>query len=151
MRDFLQLKTRVVFIGRQEALADCAAAVAAAQAAGYEVVTCALDPATLGRGLFGRFRARRKLRLAAARAGEEGLVLLVERSGDAAWEPWMAYAAGAGLRRIAVPARLRGFGNIAGVRSGVAVYDRLETAADLDLICRAARAEVQALVSAVRF
>ncbi len=145
------MNEKIVFIGRQEALAECAAAVAAAQAAGYGVVTCALDPATLGRGLFGRFRARRRLRHAAAGAGDDGLVLLVERLGDAAWQPWMAYAAGAGLRRIAVPARLRGVDNIAGVRSGIAVYDRLATAADLDLICRAARAEVQALASAARF
>ena len=127
------------------------AACARAQSDGHEVVTCALDPATLGRGLFGRFRARRRLRHAAAGAGDDGLVLLVERAGDAAWEPWMAYAAGAGLRLIAVPARLKGVYNIAGIRSGVAVYDRLETAADLDLICRAARAEVQALASAARF
>lgn len=145
------MKMKIVMIGSPAALDAQAAVCAAAQAAGYEVVTCALDPATLGRGLFGRFRARRRLRHAAACVGDDGLVLLVERSGDAAWEPWMAYAAGAGLRRIAVPVRLRGFGNIAGVRSGVAVYDRLETAADLDLICRAARAEVQALASAARF
>lgn len=145
------MNKKIVFIGRREALADCAAAVAAAQAAGQNVVTCALDPATLGRGLFGRFRARRRLRHAAACAGEEGLVMLVERAGDAAWEPWMAYAAGTGLRMIAVPARLKGIDNIAGVRSGVAVYDRLTTAADLDLICRAALAEAQSLASAARF
>ncbi len=103
---------------------DAQAAVIA-EAEGYEVVTRALDPATLGGGLFGRFRARRKLRRAAACAGADGLVLLVERPGDAAWRPWMAYAAGAGLRPVAVPARLKGVDNIAGVRSGVAVYGRL--------------------------
>lgn len=128
---------------------DAQAAVIA-EAEGYEVVTRALDPATLGGGLFGRFRARRKLRRAAACAGADGLVLLVERPGDAAWRPWMAYAAGAGLRPVAVPARLKGVDNIAGVRSGVAVYGRLATAADLDLACRAARAEAQRLASVAR-
>lgn len=141
---------KVLFLGRREALSDCAAAVAAAKDAGFEVATRDIDPATLGRCLFGRFWARRRLRRAAADAGVEGVLFFVERPGDAAWQPWMAYAAGAGLRPIAVPARLKGVENVAGVRSGVAVYDSLKTAADVELACRAARAEAQALAAVVR-
>lgn len=142
---------RVVMIGSRTALDAQAAVCARAQADGYEVVTWEIDPATLGAGRWGRFWARWRLRNAAACAGDDGLVLLVECPGETAWQPWMAYAAGAGLRLIAVPARLKGVDNLAGIRSGVAVYERLETAADLDLADRAARAEAQRLAVAARF
>lgn len=142
---------RVVMIGSRTALDARAAVCARAQADGHEVVRREIDPATLGAGRWGRFWARRRLRNAAACAGDDGLVLLVECPGETAWQPWMVYAAGAGLRLIAVPARLKGVDNLAGIRSGVAVYERLETAADLDLADRAARAEAQRLAVAARF
>lgn len=144
------MKKAVVFIGSGTALAECAA-VAAARADGYVVVVQEVDPATFRRGWFGRFRARRRLRRAAAAAGRDALVCLVERPDDTAWMPWMVFAAGDGLRPIAVPARLRGVENIAGICSGVAVYARLETAADLADAHRAALAESQKLATAARF
>lgn len=138
------MKKAVVFVGSAAALAECPA-VAAARMDGYDVAVQEFDPATLGGGWFGRFLSRRRLRRAAAAAGRDVLVCLVERPGDVAWKPWMVYAAGSGLRPIAAPARLNGVENVGGVRSGVAVYTRLETAADLAEAHRAAWAEVRKL------
>ncbi len=143
------MKKAVVFIGSAAAVAECAA-VAAARAGGHDVVVQKVDPAMLGGGWLGRFLARRRLRRAAASAGADSLVCLVERSGDVAWKPWMVYAAGSGLRPIAAPVRMKGLENVGGVRSGVAVYTRLETAADLAEVHRAALAEVQKLAVAAR-
>lgn len=144
------MKKAVVFVGSGTALAECAA-VASARADGYVVAVQEVDPAMFGGGWFGRFRARRRLRRAAAAAGRDALVCLVERPGDAAWAPWMVFAAGDGLRPIAVPARLKGVENIAGIRSGVAVYAQLETAANLADAHRAALAELQKQAIAARF
>lgn len=144
------MKKAVVFVGSGAALATCAA-VAAARADGYAVAVREVDPATLEGGWLRRLWSRRRLRWAAAAGGGDALVCLVERPGDAAWAPWMAYAAGDGLRPIAVPARLKGVDNIAGVRSGVAVYARLETAADVARTHRAALAEAEGLAIAARF
>lgn len=143
------MKKAVVFVGSGAALATCAA-VTAARADGYAVAVREVDPATLGGGWFRRFWSRRRLRRAAAAGGGDALVCLVERPGDAAWAPWMAYAAGDGLRPIAVPARLKGVENTAGIRSGVAVYTRLETASDIARAHRAAQAEVERLAVAAR-
>ena len=47
--------------------------------------------------------------------------------------------------QITVPSRLKGQDNIAGSRSGVAVYDKLNTPEDLDEIFRSTRWESEKL------
>lgn len=136
---------RILLLGRKAALDSHAGVVAAARSAGYQVVFKELDPQSLSKGFFGKFIARRKLHAATKECGYEsgGLVVLVELPGDSVWEPWMVYTAGSGLKKIAVPDRLKGVDNIAGVRSGVTTYVKLETVEDLDLALCGAGWEVQ--------
>ena len=70
--------------------------------------------------------------------GDNGLVVLVEEAGDTAWEPWMVYALGSPLKKIAVPARLKGVDNIGETRSGTTTYEKLTTVEDLKEIDHAA-------------
>lgn len=141
---------KLLFVGSTEAIAERSSIISAAKAAGYEVASEVLDPSGLGTSWVGKFLAKRKLRKVTRPCFNEGVVLLVEQQGDSAWESWMVYAAGAGMKMIAVPSRLKGVDNIACVRSGVAVYERLETLADLEDVTRAAMWECQKLAYVAR-
>lgn len=136
---------KFLLMGSAEALKERQALIAAAQASGCEISSRELDPALVKPGLFGRFFVKRKLYAAAKEIDPLGVVILVEKAGDAAWQPWMVYAIGGGLRQIAVPSRLKGQDNIACCRSGVAVYDKLNSPEDLDEIFRSTRWEAEKL------
>lgn len=141
---------KLLFVGSSEAIAERLAIISAAQAAGYEVASEILDPSGLSTSWVGKFLAKHKLRKVTRPCFNEGVVLLVEQRGDSAWESWMVYAAGAGMKMIAVPSRLKGIDNIACVRSGVAVYDKLDALEDIEYVCRSAQGEVEKLACIVR-
>lgn len=141
------MEKKLLFVGSTEAIAERSAIISAAQAAGYEVASQVLDPSGLSTSWVGKFLAKRKLRKVTRPCFDDGVVLLVEQQGDSAWESWMVYAAGAGMKMIAVPSRLKGIDNIACVRSGVAVYERLENLLDIEAVSRAAMWECQKLAA----
>ena len=109
---------KVLLIGREKALARYSAFKTDARSAGFEVEFAALDPAKLPKSAFGRFFAKRRLSRLTDAVGDGGLVVLVEEDGDTAWEPWMVYALGEPIKKIAVPVRLKGVDNIGETRSG---------------------------------
>ena len=129
---------KVQLIGRDAALARYSALKADVRGAGFEVEFAALDPARLPKSAFGRFFAKHRLSRMTDVVGDNGLVVLVEESGDTAWEPWMVYALGSPLKKIAVPARLKGVGNVGEPDSGVVTYETLASADDLKAIEHAA-------------
>lgn len=129
---------KVLMVGRDAALARYSAFKTDVRSAGFEVEFAALDPARLPKSAFGRFFAKRRLSRMTDVDGDDGLVVLVEESGDAAWEPWMVYALGSPLKKIAVPARLKDIDNIGETRSGTATYEKLATVEDLKEIDHAA-------------
>ena len=129
---------KVLLVGRDAALARHSAFKADVRSAGFEVEFAALDPARLPKSAFGRFFAKRRLSRMTDVVGDDGLVVLVEESGDTAWEPWMVYALGSPLKKIAVPVRLKGVDNIGETRSGTTTYEKLTTVEDLKEIDHAA-------------
>lgn len=137
--------TRALLIGSADALGAKREFVETVRGAGCEVTCRELDPAKLGRGFLSRLLDRRKLKALVRGFDATGVVILVERPGDTAWQPWMVHALGSGLRQVAVPARMKGQDNIAGSRSGVAVYNQMDTADDLDEIYRSSRWEAEQL------
>ena len=122
---------KALIVGREAALARYSAFRADVRSAGFEVEFAALDPARLPKSVFGRFFAKRRLSKMTDGVGNDGLILLVEEAGDATWEPWMVYALGSPLKKIAVPSRLKGLDNIGETRSGTTTYDKLATVEDL--------------------
>lgn len=136
---------KYLLVGSSDAMRTMQPLVDSASASGWNVACRELDPAQVKPGLFGRFFAKRKLYAAAKEIDPLGVVILVEKAGDTAWQPWMVYAIGGGLRQIAVPSRLKGQDNIAGSRSGVAVYDKLNSLEDLDEIYRSTCWEAEKL------
>ena len=122
---------KVLLVGRDAALARYSALRADVRGAGFEVEFAALDPARLPKSAFGRFFAKRRLSRMTDVVGNDGLIVLVEEAGDSAWEPWMVYALGSPLKKIAVPARLKDIDNIGETRSGTATYEKLATIEDL--------------------
>ncbi len=136
-----------LIIGSASAIAKKQRLVAEANAAGNKVEACELEPSGLCKGCIGKIFSKLKLRKLMS-TYPDGLIVLVEEPGDVAWEPWMVYAAGSGMRPIAVPARLKGVENINGVRSGVAIYDKMETLSDLETAEHAAMWECQKLAVA---
>ena len=131
---------KYLLVGSSDAMRTMQPLVDSASASGWNVACRELDPAQVKPGIFGRFLAKRKLYAAAKEIDPLGVVILVEKAGDAAWPPWMVYAIGG-----AVPSRLKGQDNIACCRSGVAVYDKLNTPEDLDEIFRSTRWEAEKL------
>lgn len=129
---------KALIVGREAALARYSAFRADVRSAGFEVEFAALDPARLPKSAFGRFFAKRRLSRMTDVVGDDGLVVLVEESGDTAWEPWMVYALGSPLKKIAVPARLKDIDNIGETRSGTTTYEKLVTIEDLKEIDHAA-------------
>lgn len=129
---------KALIVGREAALARYSAFRADVRSAGFEVEFAALDPARLPKSAFGRFFAKRRLSRMTDVVGDDGLVVLVEESGDTAWEPWMVYALGSPLKKIAVPARLKDIDNIGETRSGTATYEKLISVEDLKEIDHAA-------------
>ena len=129
---------KVLLVGRDAALARYSAFRTDIRSAGFEVEFAALDPAWLPKSAFGRFFAKRRLSRMTDVVGDDGLVVLVEESGDTAWEPWMVYALGSPLKKIAVPSRLKGLDNIGETRSGTTTYEKLATVEDLKEIDHAA-------------
>ena len=129
---------KALIVGREAALARYSAFRADVRSAGFEVEFAALDPARLPKSAFGRFFAKRRLSRMTDVVGDDGLVVLVEESGDTAWEPWMVYALGSPLKKIAVPSRLKGLDNIGETRSGTTTYEKLATVEDLTEIDHAA-------------
>ena len=142
---------KVQLIGRDAALARYSAFKADVRGAGFEVEFAALDPARLPKSAFGRFFAKRRLSRMTDVVGDDGLVVLVEESGDTAWEPWMVYALGSPLKKIAVPIRLKDVDNIGETRSGTTTYEKLTTVEDLKEIDHAAHwaAQMSAYCSSV--
>ena len=129
---------KVLLVGRDAALARYSALKADVRGAGFEVEFAALDPARLPKSAFGRFFAKRRLSRMTDVVGDDGLVVLVEESGDTSWEPWMVYALGSPLKKIAVPTRLKDVDNIGETRSGTATYEKLTSVEDLKEIDHAA-------------
>lgn len=129
---------KVLLVGREAALARYSAFKADVRSAGFEVEFSTLDPARLPKSAFGRFFAKRRLSRMTDEVGDDGLVVLVEESGDTAWEPWMVYALGSPLKKIAVPVRLKGVDDIGETRSGTATYEKLVSVDDLKEIDHAA-------------
>ena len=129
---------KVLLVGRDAALARYSALKADVRSAGFEVEFAALDPARLPKSAFGRFFAKRRLSRMTDVVGDNGLVVLVEEVGDTAWEPWMVYALGSPIKKIAVPARLKGVNNIGETRSGTTTYEKLAVVEDLKEIDHAA-------------
>ena len=129
---------KVQLIGRDAALARYSAFKADVRGAGFEVEFAALDPARLPKSAFGRFFAKRRLSRMTDVVGNDGLIVLVEEAGDSAWEPWMVYALGSPLKKIAVPSRLEGLDNVGETRSGTTTYGKLATVEDLKEIDHAA-------------
>ena len=129
---------KVLLVGRDAAVARYSAFKADVRSAGFEVEFAALDPARLPKSAFGRFFARRRLSRMTDIVGDDGLVVLVEEPGDTAWEPWMVYALGSPLKKIAAPSRLKGLDNIGETRSGTTTYEKLSTVEDMKEIDHAA-------------
>lgn len=129
---------KVLLVGRDAALARYSALKADVRGAGFEVEFAALDPARLPKSAFGRFFAKRRLSRMTDVVGDDGLVVLVEESGDTSLEPWMVYALGSPLKKIAVPTRLKDVDNIGETRSGTATYEKLISVEDLKEIDHAA-------------
>ena len=129
---------KVLLVGRDAALARYSALKADVRGAGFEVEFAALDPVRLPKSAFGRFFAKRRLSRMTDVVGDDGLVVLVEESGDTSWEPWMVYALGSPLKKIAVPTRLKDVDNIGETRSGTATYEKLTSVEDLKEIDHAA-------------
>ena len=129
---------KVLIIGRKEALARYSAFKAVVQSAGVEVEFSALDPARLPKSAFRRFFAKRRLSRMTDVIGDDGLVVLAEEPGDTAWEPWMVYALGSPIKKIAVPVRMKGVSNVGEFGSGVVTYETLASAEDLKLVEHAA-------------
>ena len=129
---------KVLLVGRDAALARYSALKADVRGAGFEVEFAALDPARLPKSAFGRFFAKRRLSRMTDVVGDDGLVVLVEESGDTSLEPWMVYALGSPLKKIAVPTRLKDVDNIGETRSGTATYEKLTSVEDLKEIDHAA-------------
>ena len=129
---------KVLLVGRDAALARYSALRADVRGAGFEVEFAALDPARLPKSAFGRFFAKRRLSRMTDVVGDDGLVVLVEESGDTSLEPWMVYALGSPLKKIAVPTRLKDVDNIGETRSGTTTYGKLATVEDLKEIDHAA-------------
>lgn len=129
---------KVLLVGRDAVLARYSSFREDVRSAGFEVEFAALDPARLPKSVFGRFFAKRRLSRMTDEVGDDGLVVLVEESGDTAWEPWMVYALGSPLKKIAVPSRLKGLDNIGETRSGTTTYEKLVTIEDLKEIDHAA-------------
>ena len=129
---------KVQLIGRDAALARYSAFKADVRSAGFEVEFAALDPARLPKSAFGRFFAKRRLSRMTDVVGNDGLIVLVEEAGDSAWEPWMVYALGSPIKKIAVPSRLKGVDNVGETRSGTTTYEKLATVEDLKEIDHAA-------------
>ena len=129
---------KVLLVGRDAAVARYSAFKADIRSAGFEVEFAALDPARLPKSAFGRFFAKHRLSRMTDVVGDDGLVVLVEESGDTSWKPWMVYALGSPLKKIAVPSRLKGADNVGETRSGTATYEKLATVEDLKEIDHAA-------------
>ena len=129
---------KVLLVGREPALARYSAFKADVRSAGFEVEFAALDPARLPKSAFGRFFAKRRLSRMTDVVGNDGLIVLVEEAGDSAWEPWMVYALGSPLKKIAVPTRLKDVDNIGETRNGTATYEKLTSVEDLKEIDHAA-------------
>ena len=129
---------KVQLIGRDAALARYSAFKADVRGAGFEVEFAALDPSRLPKSAFGRFFAKHRLSRMTDVVGDDGLVVLVEESGDTSWESWMVYALGSPLKKIAVPTRLKDVDNIGETRSGTATYEKLTSVEDLKEIDHAA-------------
>ena len=142
---------KVLIVGREAALARYSAFETDARSAGFEVEFATLDPVKLSKSAIGRFFAKRRLSRMTDVVGDDGLVVLVEESGDTAWEPWMVYALGSPLKKIAVPVRLKGVDNIGETRSGTTTYEKLTTVEDLKEIDHAAHwaAQTSAYCSSV--
>ncbi|MGN0854409.1 MAG: hypothetical protein ACI4R9_02685 [Kiritimatiellia bacterium] len=141
-------KTPVLFIGRQEALAEKAKLRESAADSDLSIRCVELDPATLGHGWVARMSAKRELRSLVRDVGPNGAVVLLECPGDKAWAAWMVYVVEGGFKRVAVPARLLDAGQISAVRSGVASYGKLDTLDDLEEIVRGTLWEAQKLAYA---
>lgn len=98
------------------------------------VVATLLDPERLPNSAFGRFFAKRRLSRMMDVVGDDGISVLVEEVGDTARGPWMVYALGSPLKKIAVPVRMKGIGNVGEPDSGVVTYEMIASVDDLKKI-----------------
>ena len=129
---------KVLLVGRDAALARYSSFREDVRRAGFEVEFAALDPARLPKSAFGRFFAKRRLARMTGVVSDDGLIVLVEEADDTAWEPWMVFALGSPLKKIAAPSRLKGVDNVGETRSGTTTYEKLATVEDLKEIDHAA-------------
>lgn len=141
----------VLFIGRKEALAAKAKLLESIGASELSAKCVELDPAALGRGWLGKLFSKRRLRFLVRDVGRDGAVVLLECPGDTSWTEWMVYAVEAGLKRVAVPARLVDEGQISTIRSGVEPYKKLDTLDDLKETLRGTLWQAQKLASVAQY